>query len=141
MAKKKLPDQQTDSPRPQSTKKTGDWGEQIAANYLMAQGAAIVERQWHGPGGEIDIIAQMGKRMVFVEVKTRASSDIDPADAVDATKRLHMVRAADAFLKQKNKPFDYQFDIITITGTERNHKLTHIPDAFFPSPRSKTSNK
>lgn len=81
----------------------------------------------------------MGRRMVFVEVKTRGTEGIDPADAVDTTKRQHMVRAADAFLKQEMKPFDYQFDIITITGTERDYKLVHIPDAFFPSPRTKTS--
>lgn len=79
----------------------------------------------------------MGRRMVFVEVKTRATGGIDPVDAVDATKRAHMVRAADAFLKKENKPFDYQFDIIAIIGTERNFKLHHIQDAFFPTPRVK----
>lgn len=126
-----------DSPQSSSTKGTGDWGEQVAADYLVSLGAAIVERQWRGPGGEIDIIARMGRRMVFVEVKTRAAGGIDPIDAVDATKRAHMVKAADFFLKNENKPFDYQFDIIAITGTERNHKLNHVADAFFPTPRSK----
>ncbi len=75
--------------------------------------------------------------MVFVEVKTRALGGIDPIDAVDASKRAHIVKAADAFLKKKAKPFDYQFDIIAIIGTERHHTLHHIPDAFFPTPRSK----
>lgn len=79
----------------------------------------------------------MGRRMVFVEVKTRSKAGIDPIDAVDATKRTHMIKAADTFLKLLGKPFDYQFDIIAITGTESNHKLYHIPDAFFPPPRTR----
>ncbi len=135
--RRKFDDEQHDSPRSSSSKGKGDWGEQVATDYLVTLGAAIVERQWHGPGGEIDIIARMGRRMVFVEVKTRAGGGIDPADAVDATKRQHMVKAADAYLKELKMPFDYQFDIISITGTESHHKLVHIPDAFFPSPRSK----
>ena len=126
-----------DSPRSSSPKGKGDWGEQVAADYLVTLGAAIVERQWHGAGGEIDIIARMGRRMVFVEVKTRSPGGIDPVDAVDATKRTHMVKAADAFLKAQSVPFDYQFDIIAITGSESNHKLVHIPDAFFPTPRTR----
>lgn len=130
-------DTQDDSPRSPSSKGKGDWGEQVAADYLVTLGAAIVERQWHGSGGEIDIIAQMGRRMVFVEVKTRAAGGLDPVDAVDATKRTHMVRAADAFLKAQSVPFDYQFDIIAITGSENDHKLVHIPDAFFPTPRTR----
>lgn len=137
MASQKQTDGQNHSPRPSSPKGKGDWGEQVAADYLASLGAAIVERQWHGPGGEIDIIAQMGRRMVFVEVKTRAKAGVDPIDAVDATKRSHMIKAADSFLKQLGKPFDYQFDIIAITGTEINHKLHHIPDAFFPTPRTR----
>lgn len=128
---------QQNSPRSQSAKRTGDWGEQVAADYLVTLGAAIVERQWHGVGAEIDIIARMGRRMVFVEVKTRGTEGIDPADAVDTNKRNHMVRAADAYLKLNGKPFDYQFDIITVTGNERSHKLHHIPDAFFPTPRGR----
>lgn len=75
--------------------------------------------------------------MVFVEVKTRAAGGIDPVDAVDATKRTHMIKAADAFLKAQSVPFDYQFDIIAITGSEGNHAINHIPDAFFPTPRTR----
>ena len=130
-------DKQNDSPRSPSPKGKGDWGEQVAADYLVTLGAAIVERQWHGPGSEIDIIARMGRRMVFVEVKTRAAGGLDPVDAVDATKRTHMVRAADTYLKAQSVPFDYQFDIIAITGSESDHKIVHIPDAFFPTPRTR----
>lgn len=137
MADNKHTGAQPNSPRLQSAKRTGDWGEQVAADYLVAQGASIVERQWHGVGSEIDIIAIIGTRMIFVEVKTRRSESIDPAEAVDTNKRNQIVRAADAYLKLNGKPFDYQFDIITVTGTEHSHKLHHIPDAFFPTPRGK----
>lgn len=128
----------TDSPRPPVNKKDkGDWGEQVAADYLITLGCSIRERKWSGRGFEIDIIAQKGKRIIFVEVKTRKTLSTDPVVAVDYAKRRHMIKAADIYLRTFDIPLDYQFDIIGITGPPNDYIIEHVEDAFFPSPRTR----
>lgn len=52
-------------------KQLGDWGERVAALHLEAKGYEIVARNWRCARGEIDLVAQAGKVLVFTEVKTR----------------------------------------------------------------------
>jgi putative endonuclease len=52
-------------------KQTGNKGEDLAADYLVAAGYRIVGRNYRCPFGEIDIVAEEGKTLVFVEVKSR----------------------------------------------------------------------
>lgn len=131
---KAIPD---DSPRSLTPKGTGDWGEAVAYRHFASMGYAMRETKWKGNGYEIDLIVQKGTRVVFVEVKTRSGDTTDPAEAVDMKKRQRMIAAADIYLKNLGLPLDYQFDIIAITGTERDFRLEHVPDAFFPSPRTR----
>ncbi len=118
------------SPR---NKDTGKWGEDAAAQYLAAQGYAIVTRNWTLNHLELDIVASKDDMLVFVEVKTRKSGDVDPVRAVNQAKRQHIIAAADAYLQMQNIPLDYRFDIIAITGTREQHSIEHIPNAFYPT--------
>ena len=54
-------------------KNLGDFGESFAADFLLENGYAILERNYKTKAGEIDIIASIGNTLVFVEVKTRSS--------------------------------------------------------------------
>ena len=51
----------------------GAWGEQCACSYLREQGYKILDRNWRGRGGELDVVAYDPEReaLVTVEVKTR----------------------------------------------------------------------
>ena len=81
-------------------KEIGRWGEDVACDMLVGLGYAIVERNWRVGHLEIDIVAQKGGRIAFVEVKTRtADSPEDPLDAIDRRKQAHMAAAANAFLR------------------------------------------
>ncbi len=111
----------------------GHWGEDIAADYLVAGGYAIVGRNLRFGRDEIDIVATRGSGIMFVEVKTRSTPFDDPLDAVNPEKRRRMARFADSFLRSGNYPQRPQFDIITIVGTPADHVLTHYPDAFVPA--------
>lgn len=112
---------------------TGSWGEQLAVDRLVALGYAIRERNWRMNKLELDIIAVKGRRMVFVEVKTRTDDRFaDPIGAVDARKRAHMVKAADVYMRGLTEPFEWQFDIFLIVGTPDDYTIDHIADAFFP---------
>ena len=50
----------------------GEYGEIIAARYLRKHGYIIVEGNYHSKFGEIDLVVEDKKYVVFVEVKTRS---------------------------------------------------------------------
>jgi putative endonuclease len=113
----------------------GQRGEAAAARYIRKKGYKIIalgdrlKRR-----DELDIVAYRGKTIVFVEVKTRASSEVArPAEAVDAIKQRRLTKLAVTFLK-RHKLLDYsaRFDVIAITwpdGKKRPY-IEHIENAF-----------
>lgn len=113
----------------------GKWGENIAAELLASKGYAIVERNWRTTGFEIDIVASKGSRIIFVEVKTRRTPDIDPLSAINKSKINKMVRAANAYMQSATLPLEPQFDIVNIVGNEHDFTIEHLEDAFFPPAR------
>ena len=64
----------------------GAWGEQAARAFLTRRGYAVLETNFRTRFGEIDIIAQDGKYIVFVEVKTRKDARFAAAREHDAAK-------------------------------------------------------
>jgi putative endonuclease len=119
---------------PRDRKWTGDFGENVAADFLRSKGCRILARNFKAPrGGEVDIIARDGKLLLFVEVKTRhISAKIRPLDAVDKPKQALIERGANAWLKQlgtRNLP--WRFDVIEVWLEEgRKPKINHVRDAF-----------
>ena len=68
--------------------KSGVWGEIFAARYLRDNGYRIITANFRSRLGEIDIIAQKGNYMCFVEVKTRGEERLyEPKEAVDFSKQ------------------------------------------------------
>ncbi len=110
----------------------GKWGEDIAVETLVAKGCAIVARNWRMGAYEVDIIAMKGRRIIFVEVKTRTATDDNPLDAVDRKKMMRIARAANAYVQAYDIPHEVQFDLISIIGTKDNYKVVHEEDAFYP---------
>ena len=110
----------------------GRWGEDYAADFLVAQGYRIVERNWRFGHHDIDIIASKGNEIVFVEVKTRRSNAyIEPETAVDYRKMLSIRRAANNYIKKYDIEQMVRFDIIAICKNEgKDATLNHIEDAF-----------
>src|SRR3989339_682645 len=78
--------------------KLGDLGEEIASNYLKKKGYKILERQYKSQYGEIDIIAEHKKTLVFVEVKARRSDDFGlPEEAVDERKLEKIIATGNCY--------------------------------------------
>ena len=111
---------------------TGRWGEDIAAEYLAANGYAIADRNWRCGHYEIDIVAYKGARIIFVEVKTRSDNDEDPLEAVDKDKTSRLIRAAVVYINAYEIDHEIQFDLIAINGISSDYTIEHIPDAFIP---------
>ena len=110
----------------------GKWGEDLAASYLERLGYTILERDWKSGHRDLDIIAQEGDTVVFVEVKTRRNRDFtDPEMAVDYQKIRHLQQAANHYIKFRHIDNDIRFDIITVVGTmNETPSIEHIKDAF-----------
>lgn len=108
---------------------TGRRYEQAAARYLEQQGLRILERNYRCRQGEIDLIAQDGRVLVFVEVKYRkTAAKGEPAEAVTPLKQQRIRSVASYYLYSRRHGEDApcRFDIIGILGEE----LRWIRDAF-----------
>ena len=109
----------------------GREGEDRAAEFLIAQGYRILERNYRTRSGEIDLIALHEGQVVFVEVKTRASDAYGaPELAVNPRKRLRMVKTALGYLKYKKlHQMPCRFDVVAISSAA-GQKVELIQNAF-----------
>lgn len=112
--------------------KLGNDGEQIATNYLVNNGYAILERNWRFGKYEIDIIAEIDEYLVVVEVKSRSTDTWEhPLDAITNSKIRFMVNATEAYILKHNIDKEVRFDVIsTIPKKNMDWEIEHIEDAF-----------
>lgn len=81
---------------------TGSDGESLACTYLQQRGYRILERNWHSPYGELDIVATDGQFVVAVEVKTRRGLNYGhPLEAITADKAARLRRLFAAWLAER----------------------------------------
>jgi putative endonuclease len=117
-----------------SNKTLGNYGEYLAQQYLKTQGYRILEKNFRNQLGEIDLIAQDGKTICFVEVKTRESLDQgQPYEAVTSWKIRKLSQMATFYLKHKYHSLDIpsRFDVISIVQEKAAPpNITHIKNAF-----------
>ena len=99
-----------------SSREEGLRGEETAIKTLKRRGYKIVERNHRNRLGEIDVIAEEGGCLVFVEVKKRNTPSFGEAVcAIDEKKKRHLVRAALFYLKTHRWPDrSIRFDVIGI---------------------------
>lgn len=87
------------SQRPDARKGLGRLGERLAAEKLISHGYSILERNFRCSYGEIDLVAEDGQDLVFVEVKTRRGAAYGlPEEAVTARKQRKIVEVATFYL-------------------------------------------
>ena len=109
----------------------GKWGEQLARQYLEAQGYAILQCNYRCGKHEVDIIAYLEGVVVFVEVKTRKNNEYgEPEDFVLSAKQRAYIRMANDYVVKNNRDDEVRFDIIAITFSSSDYSLNHIPNAF-----------
>jgi len=81
-------------------KKTGNRGEELAAEYLRKKGYKIEERNFRTRFGEIDIVCWDGQTLVFVEVKTKIGHDFgEPEEMVNKGKLERVRRMGEVFIR------------------------------------------
>ncbi len=118
--------------RKDSNRAKGQWGEDLACEMLIGEGATIRERNWRSDHLEIDIIAAKADEIIFAEVKMRSDRDADPLEAIDHRKQQNMVRAARRYMAGIDCALGCRFDYFAINGTPDDYRIEHLPDAFAP---------
>jgi putative endonuclease len=97
--------------------RTGRKGEEMAYYFLRRQGYTIVARNWRCKGrkGEIDLIGWEGKTLCFIEVKTRSTRAVKPAEAaVDRAKQAELRGMAALFVRNQRPCPPFRFDVVSI---------------------------
>ena len=101
----------------------GKKGEDAAANHLSGKGYTILGRNVRTPSGELDLVAQAGEFLIFVEVKARRGRSHGlPEEAITQRKKKHLLESAQYYLQETgrmDKP--WRIDVVAIeygrTGT------------------------
>jgi putative endonuclease len=113
-------------------KRIGKKGEDLAADYLVDAGFRIVERNYRCVFGEIDIVAEEGETLVFVEVKSRRSEAYgSPQMAVSHEKQKKLSRSAMHYLQENrlsHRPA--RFDVMAVKLLPTSCKIELIRNAF-----------
>jgi putative endonuclease len=125
-----------------SRRRLGNLGEDAAARFLKRHRYKILERNYVGKRGEIDIIASKKQMMVFVEVKTRNAENSNaresrPAASVDSKKQRRLIHVANEYARRVHKSDGcmMRMDIIevyteTVNNKSKIKKIVHIENAF-----------
>ena len=118
-------------------KARGHHAEQAAARYLKEQGLSIHSSNFTCRAGEIDLVAQDGDSLVFVEVRARRTGAlVGSADSVGVTKRKRLIRAARFYLHRYalNDCF-CRFDLVAVEiQFDHHYRFEWIRNAFDTTP-------
>ena len=114
---------------------SGRWGEAVAAAYLEKKKYALVACNYRCRLGEIDLIVQNRRYLVFVEVKLRKSDAFAQArEFVDLHKQKRLKAAAELWLSQHETALQPRFDVVEIYAPEgvetKKPLIHHLEDAF-----------
>jgi len=112
--------------------KFGEKSENLAAWYLKQNGYKIIEQNYRNRMGEIDIIAQDRKTIVFVEVKSRRSVRYgSPKFAVTPKKQRTISRVALYYLKTTQQTdAKARFDVVAIISNRDEPQIEIVKNAF-----------
>ena len=95
---------------------TGKLGENLACRALKQKGYHIIERNYRCRHGEIDVIANKGGCLVFIEVRSKTDASFGTAaESVTAVKKQHLTATAMHYLASHNNlPADWRVDFVGI---------------------------
>ena len=126
---------------PDPRRRLGALGERLAADHLQARGFTIVERNFRTRRGELDLVANDGRHLVFCEVKTRVLGEggpgpFGPLVAIGPDKRRRLRAMAREWLAERGtvtRPAaELRFDAIGVSldRSGRLLGLDHLEGAF-----------
>jgi len=110
----------------------GEYGEKLAFKKIKRLGYKHIIQNYRCPLGEVDLIAQDGDTLAFIEIKTRKHRSMAYAkEAVDARKRRQISKVALSYMKAHNRcDVKARFDVVAIHLTQGKPEIEVIKNAF-----------
>lgn len=115
--------------------KLGALAEKLAVAFLKKKGYRILAKNWQNKWGEIDIICQYQKTVIFVEVKSglNLGSSWGPEQHIDLKKQHQLIKMAQIYLSQKRLTnWPWQIDVVSVEFNPRTKKgqINHFKNAI-----------
>ena len=108
-----------------TTLEQGRQTEQACCEYLQQQGLKLLEKNFHGRHGEIDLVMLEGKTLVFVEVRYRKNNDYGgPLASITAQKQRRIAATAELYLQQQPKYKNARIDVVGMAQKPQNSHTT-----------------
>ena len=113
----------------------GRWGEALAAEFLRRKGYRIIASGWRCRFGELDLVAEGGEFLCFIEVKLRGSARFGTgAEQVDRRTQERLRPTAELYLQQHPSPLQPRFDVVEILAPQgmatKRPGIRQIENAF-----------
>ena len=111
----------------------GRWGERVAAHFLEERGYRILEANYRCSEGEVDLVAEEGEHLVFVEVRTRTSRAFGlPEESITTAKGKRMVAVAESYLEAHQLFRPWRIDVVAIEAGAggRLTRIEVVPNAW-----------
>ena len=105
----------------------GAAGERAARGHLESRGYSILETNFRCPYGEVDIIAQEGDCLVFLEVRTRSGSNFGlPEESITPDKERKLIATAETYMQSRSDlPEQWRIDVVAVDVDGRG-RITRI---------------
>ena len=110
----------------------GEEGERIAEAWLAQRGWRILDRRFRNGHRDLDLVAEMGGVVAFVEVKTRRGNDFGhPVEAVNWRKQRELTRSATVWMaRYGGGERMFRFDVVGVLIGDAGARVCHIENAF-----------
>ncbi len=109
----------------------GRAAEELAYNHLRKNGLNLIDKNFHSRHGEVDLIMQHHDTLVFIEVRYRKNLDYGGAkESITPNKQQKIRKTALYYMQKKGREFNARFDVIAITGENKNLTIEWIQNAF-----------
>lgn len=112
-------------------RETGRRGEELAAAHLKAKGYQLIQRNWRCQSGELDIIAQDGETLVFIEVRARTGGRFGTAEeSITPTKQARLIELAHTYLQEMSVVQQaWRIDVVAVQFGPGLPQINHLENA------------
>lgn len=116
-------------------KKVGEFGEELAISFLKKRGYIIIDKNVKLSYKELDVVAKIKQKIVFIEVKTRTNNTLGTAENAMSAKKLHHLKKAVSMYVNNQKNIDQnniRLDLICIdiNKDDKIANIKHFKDIF-----------
>lgn len=121
------------APRPDPRRALGRRGEDLVAAWYVDAGYRVLDRNWRSRDGELDLVVEHGRTVVFCEVKTRTSTRFGaPVEAVTAAKQRKLRTLALQWLAAHDRRGgDLRFDVASVLVAHVDDPVVEILEGVF----------